>query len=122
MPRRSISAKERVAILKREGGLCHMCGGIIHSGELWEVSHEIPLELGGADDDVNRKAAHKVCHRDHTAKVDIPAIAKAKRREASALGIRSDKPKINSPGFPQTRDPARITKQSLPPLRLYQDA
>lgn len=86
--RRSISTKDRVRLFAMHGGVCHMCGGRITVGEAWEVSHDTPLAMGGADDDANRKLAHKKCHRDHTSGVDIPQIAKAKRREAAHLGAK----------------------------------
>ncbi|MBY9045422.1 HNH endonuclease, partial [Pseudomonas fluorescens] len=54
----------------------------------WDVSHELPLELGGADDDTNRRSAHRKCHRTHTATVDMPAIARAKRIHAGHHGAR----------------------------------
>jgi 5-methylcytosine-specific restriction protein A len=53
------------------------------------VSHEIPLELGGEDDDTNAKPAHRKCHAERTAKIDIPAIAKAKRNEARHRGFKA---------------------------------
>jgi hypothetical protein len=61
---------------------------MIFVGQAWDVSHEIPLELGGADDDANRRAAHRKCHRAHTAAVDLPAIARAKRVQANHHGAR----------------------------------
>ncbi|MEC5289443.1 HNH endonuclease signature motif containing protein [Aurantimonas sp. C2-4-R8] len=57
-------------------------------GEIWEISHDRPLELLGDDDDENRKPAHKSCHAVQTREHDIPRIAKAKRQKMSALGIR----------------------------------
>ena len=93
MPRRSISTRERLRLFQLHGGICHLCGGRIQVGEAWEVSHDTPLELLGADDDANRKPAHKKCHRDHTAAVDLPNIARAKRREAKHIGAkRSSRP------------------------------
>lgn len=86
--RRSISAKERLRLFQMHGGICHLCEGRIQVGEVWELSHDIPLELGGADDDANRKPAHKKCHRNHTSTVDQPNIAKAKRRELRHHGIK----------------------------------
>lgn len=86
--RRRWSATQRVALFLKHGGTCHMCGGRIDAGQAWEVSHEVPLELGGADDDENAKPAHYKCHRNHTATVDIPNIAKAKRRQARDLGAK----------------------------------
>lgn len=84
--RRSISTKARVGIFQRHGGVCDICHGKIAVGELWEVSHRIPLELGGADDESNWFPAHKTCHRKLTAETDIPQIAKAKRLEAKHIG------------------------------------
>lgn len=88
--RRSISTKERLRLFALHGGLCHLCYGRIDATrEAWEVSHDIPLELGGADDDANRKLAHAKCHRVQTSTIDIPRIAKAKRREARHLGAKA---------------------------------
>ena len=85
-PRKPISTAKRVDLFKRKHGVCHLCSGKVQAGEAWDVSHVIPLELGGADDDSNWDVAHRKCHRSHTANVDQPAIAKAKRREARHLG------------------------------------
>lgn len=88
--RRSLTGKDRLRIFAAHGGRCMFCGGKIEAKrEAWEVSHDIPLEMGGADDDVNRKPAHKKCHRTHTYTVDAPAIAKAKRREIKDMGAKS---------------------------------
>lgn len=87
--RRRISTRERVDIFQRNDGRCHLCGGRITSGEAWEVSHDTPLEMGGADEGDNLKPAHAKCHRAHTAKVDIPQIRKAQRREAKHIGAKA---------------------------------
>lgn len=84
--RKRLSTTERMQLLERENFRCHLCGGDIQPGQAWDVSHEIPLALGGADDDDNRRAAHRKCHRDHTATVDHPTIAKAKRNHAKYRG------------------------------------
>lgn len=84
--RKRLSTTERLALLERENATCHLCKGAIQPGQAWDVSHEIPLELNGADDDENRRAAHRKCHRTHTATVDIPIIAKAKRNYAKHRG------------------------------------
>lgn len=57
--RKRLSTTERLALLERENARCHLCGGEIQPGQAWDVNHEIPLELGGADDDENRRAAHR---------------------------------------------------------------
>lgn len=88
MSRKRISAKMRVEIFERHKGVCHMCGLRVVAGQVWEVSHEIPLECGGADDETNWKVAHRSCHRHHTATVDIPTIAKVKRIRQKHLGAK----------------------------------
>ena len=87
--RKSISTRERVRLFALHGGRCHLCGGRVQVGEAWDISHELPLELGGSDDDENRQIAHRKCHRAHTAAVDAPAIGKMRRREAKHLGARA---------------------------------
>lgn len=112
--RRRISTKDRVALFEREGGICHLCKGLVHAGEAWDVSHDIPLELGGADDEINWKVAHRKCHREHTRTVDVPNIAKAKRMQARHIGAKapSSRP-IQSAGFKTGRKLPRIEKQVM---------
>jgi len=86
--RKRISTKARVAIFERHHGVCHLCSLKITVGQEWDVSHENPLELGGADDESNWLPAHRRCHREHTALNDIPAIAKAKRIYAKHIGAK----------------------------------
>jgi len=122
-PRKKLATRELVALFNREGGICHLCKTAIQVGKLWDVSHEIPLELGGADDESNWRIAHRTCHRDHTATVDAPAIAKAKRREAVHKGAVRPVQKIQSRGFAKSERAAhREPKQSLPRRPLYRDA
>ena len=102
MKRKSLTAKDRLRIFTGHDGRCHFCGGKIDATrEAWDVSHEIPLELGGDDDDINRQPAHRKCHKAHTANVDIPNIAKAKRREQKHMGIRKPKSRLSNPRFKQ---------------------
>lgn len=98
--RRALTGKDRLRIFAAHNGICHLCLGKIDAKrEAWEVSHDIPLEMGGADDDVNRKPAHARCHRLHTRTTDIPNIAKAKRRELRNMGAkRSANPMPGSRG------------------------
>lgn len=90
MTRRPISRTERVRIFEAARGICSICGEKIDGArERWDVSHEVPLALGGADDAGNMRPAHERCHRRHTAEVDAPAIAKAKRVRAKHIGARA---------------------------------
>ena len=87
--RRRISTRERLRIFQGEGGVCHVCVRKVQPGEAWDVSHEVPLELGGEDGGDNLRVAHRKCHAAITREQDIPAIAKAKRREAAHLGAKA---------------------------------
>jgi 5-methylcytosine-specific restriction protein A len=89
MKRRHWSTRARAALFLKWGGQCHICETRITERDAWDVSHEIPLELGGDDDDENDKPAHRKCHAERTAKIDIPAIAKAKRNEARHRGFKA---------------------------------
>jgi hypothetical protein len=84
--RKRFTTSQRFELLKRMNYRCHLCSGLIFPGQAWDISHEIPIELGGADDEANRKAAHRKCHVKQTAEIDIPAIAKARRVSAKHHG------------------------------------
>jgi len=85
--RKTISAKTRVALFQKRGGICHICGGKINVGESWDIDHCIPLAMGGEDSEENWELAHSVCHRTKTTD-DVANIAKAKRREIRHLGVK----------------------------------
>ena len=121
--RRSVDTEIRV----RAGMRCEECGVAIKLGG-GEVHHIRP---DGLTIDKSRPLTAKdglllccgpgSCHARHTAS-DIPAIAKAKRRQAYHLGSkRAPRAKIANRGFPKT-DPrpsigaARIDKSTLPVL------
>lgn len=110
MTRRRLSRTTRLSIFMAADGICHMCGGRIQAGQAWDVSHEIPLALGGADDETNWRPAHRKCHRDHTAQTDIPAIARAKRREAKHIGAHVPKGTLKSRGFAKAEPQRRATR------------
>lgn len=111
--RKRISTRERARLFALHGGICHLCKGAIDgSREAWDISHEIPLAQGGADDDANRLLAHRKCHQSHTATVDLPNIAKAKRREAISTGAKAP-PAVNikSRGFTTPDKKPSTTRQ-----------
>jgi len=84
--RRSLSTKARVEFFLSRGGQCASCGMKCDRG--WDLDHEIPLALGGADEPSNWVVLCRPCHRAKTRGADVPAIAKAKRREARHLGVK----------------------------------
>ncbi len=83
--RRPLSPMRRAAIFRDNGGRCHLCERLIRVGELWDVSHDRPLALGGEDAGDNLKVAHRDCHATQT-KVDIASITKSKRVAAKHVG------------------------------------
>ena len=119
--RKRLSTRDLVALFSRKNGVCHLCRGQITPGEAWDVSHDRPLAMGGADDATNWDIAHRKCHKAHTAGVDIPQIGKAKRREAKHMGAKPAPAKpIKSAPMPTTdRAAKRQPKPSLPYKRLY---
>lgn len=112
--RRHISTKARVALFARKDGVCHICNGKVQPGEAWDVSHPIPLQIGGADDESNWDVAHRKCHAIITATEDIPRIAKMKRQHAKHIGAGKSEPKLRGAGFnkapPQRRATGTVTK------------
>lgn len=87
MKRRHISTRERLDIFTRHDGRCWLCGEKLQVGDLWDVEHELALELGGSDEkgSDNLKPAHRACHRIKTT-VDAWTIAKSNRVRARHLG------------------------------------
>ncbi len=102
MARRSFSRKDRARIFAASGGVCHLCSGQIHVGEAWEVEHVIAYALTRDNSDENLRPAHKKCHETKTRKQDVPAIAKAKRREANHTGAARPAGRLQSAPFAKT--------------------
>jgi hypothetical protein len=123
MKRKSFSRRDRARIFEKEKGICHICGGLVHVGERWEISHEIPLAAGGKDIESNRRVAHFICHRVHTSNVDIPTIAKCVRNNHNHLGIKKiPQRKIQSRGFPKTEKVRNETTKIVARKPLYRSS
>ena len=118
--RRRISTRDRAALFDRKRGRCHLCGGPVQAGQAWDVSHDIPLACGGADDETNWDVAHRKCHRAHTAKVDAPWIAKTRRQRQAHTGAKVPAGTIPSRKFsgPAPKDYG-LTKRANGERRLY---
>jgi len=111
MARRSFSTKDRTRIFSANNGVCHLCKQKIDGvREAWEIEHVIPYALTRDNSDANLRPAHKRCHEAKTRQEDVPAIAKAKRREAKHTGAARPK------GQWAKRDkaPAKQQKQQPP--------
>lgn len=104
-----LSTKQRAELFRRHRGICHICNEPIVKWQRWEVSHPIPLALGGPDDNSNRAPAHyKPCHLWQTRMTDIPAIAKSRRILARAYDFpRSRRPLPCGRGTPLKRTISR---------------
>lgn len=75
----------------RHNGTCHLCSMKVIAGQEWDVSHDIPLEAGGKDDESNWLVAHRKCHRIQTATIDAPLIAKVRHIRLKHMGIKTSK-------------------------------
>ena len=112
--RRRQTRKMRSKLFEAKNGICHLCGGEVQEGQAWDVSHPIPLSIGGPDDESNWDVAHRKCHRVHTATKDAPTIAKMKRVRDKHTGAMRPKGNIRNAGFrqapPQNRASRPLTK------------
>lgn len=120
--RREFTAKIKVAAFQRSGGRCEMCSASLIPGKI-EYHHLIPCALGGDASLDNAVCACKACHAVSTATVDIPAVAKAKRRQAAHAGAQqaSARP-IKSAGFPTIAKRNVHPMPALPPRVLFRAA
>lgn len=57
------SHKVHLKLLKKQGGTCPICSGIIDHEDKLEIDHITPLSLGGAHNIKNLRLIHWECHR-----------------------------------------------------------
>ncbi len=88
--RREFPTKIKAAAFARAAGHCEGCLGRLYIGK-FHYDHRIPDGLGGEPTLDNCVVFCVACHGAKTTKIDVPAIAKAKRREAKHIG--ATKPK-----------------------------
>lgn len=60
--RHSLSKEERILILSKTGGRCHICGGKIKRDEKWQADHVFAHAHGGKHSVENFLAAHSLCN------------------------------------------------------------
>jgi 5-methylcytosine-specific restriction protein A len=106
MNRVRLSPSKRADLFLEQDGICHICEGKIGVGEAWDVEHPDPLAMTGIDDAMNRKLAHRKCHKTKTAD-DLANIAKAKRRQRRHIGVKKSGRTIPGRKFDGTPIPAR---------------
>ena len=75
--------RQRVVILMRDRGVCHVC----HLAGATEVDHIVPVSLGGTDDPSNLAAICSPCH------------AKKSSAEGNAARVSSKRPAERHPGL-----------------------
>jgi hypothetical protein len=109
------SRATRVAALKRctdEQGVprCETCHLALKANG-YAFDHVIPDQLGGQATFRNCAVLCTACHTAKTGTVDVPAIAKAKRREARHLGVATPpRSKIQGPGFVKAEPQHRASR------------
>lgn len=59
---------DRSEIFARDGGVCHICGGLVNP-ESWHVDHVVPLARGGEHSRTNVAVAHPFCNQSKGAKL-----------------------------------------------------
>lgn len=124
MARREFTKPVKAEIVKRAmtpaGQIaCEGCGPIL-GRKPYHIDHTIPdaliVEKRKLTAEDGKLLGKECCHDPKTQKEDVPAIAKAKRREAKHLGITRPKASIQSRGFDRKE---RVPKPSLPPRKIY---
>lgn len=103
--RREFNKRTMREAFERSEGCCE---GLLASGERcnanlkhkpYHFDHIIPDAIGGDNSLTNCAVLCIECHKDKTAKRDIPIIAKSKRNYDKYRGIKTSKPKLRSAGF-----------------------
>lgn len=115
MSRKEFSKAVKVSVIKRatkNGNVyCEACGALAKS---WEIDH---VRADGLLGDNLLDNARLLCRPCHVAKTkdDVAAIARAKRREAKALGVKK-RPTLKTRGFEKVEKERAIDRNALPPL------
>jgi hypothetical protein len=60
--RQSLTLEERALILRKTGRRCHICGGKIKRGEVWQADHILAHTHGGKHSIENYLPAHSICN------------------------------------------------------------
>lgn len=112
-----VPPRVRQRVFDRYEGKCHLTGRQIMPGEKWEVEHIVSLILGGQHRESNLAPALVIPHKAKT-KVEQAIKAKIAAVRKKHLGIKTEKQKIASRGFPK-RTRTHEGREPLPPANLY---
>lgn len=82
-----VPPRVRLRVFEREGGICHITGQKIATGEAWQLDHRIPLILGGEHRESNLFPALVEPHKRKTA-TEMKIKSKIARIKAKHLGIK----------------------------------
>jgi 5-methylcytosine-specific restriction protein A len=118
--RAEFSAKTQEQALKRSNRVCEnkKCCAPLSRGK-YHFDHVLPDGLGGKPTLANCQVLCIQCHKEKTAKEDVPRIRKADRQKRADDGIKRPSPPIASRPKQEKIAP-RFTKTSLPPRALYE--
>ncbi len=87
MSRREFTRAIKAAAFQRSAGNCESCTAHLYPGK-FAYDHRIPDGLTGEPTISNCVVLCVACHSVKTTKHDVPAIARAKRREAKHIGAK----------------------------------
>ena len=115
MPRKEFSKAVKVQATKRatRDGVTY-CEGCGLPAKRWHYDHDNPDGLTGEPTLENCKLLCLPCHEAKT-KQDVAAIARAKRREALALGVRKT-PTLKSAPFAKAAPQRKASKPMTKPM------
>lgn len=110
--RGSMTRMRRLRIFESHAGRCCLCEQKIDGvRQKWTIEHLIALGLGGQDEDDNCAPAHEDCRRGKD-KLDVAAIAKAKRVKAKHLGLNKPKSSLSNPRFRKLMDGTVVDRRT----------
>ncbi len=90
--RAEFTKSTKAAAFLRANGRCECgCGSRVTPGEVQYDHYPVPAALGGSNEVSNCRVLRTKCHRQITARKDVPAISKSVRVEEKAKGLRKTK-------------------------------
>jgi 5-methylcytosine-specific restriction protein A len=115
--REEFPRKVKDAAHARADGKCEnkACGAPLTVGK-FHFDHILPCALGGKPTLANCAVICEACHKEKTAREDVPRIRKADRQRARHIGAVKPQGRLRGPGFAKSEKTPRIEKSALPPL------